>query len=455
MHFCYRKILLVNPGADRIFSANEPLNLALLASFIESAGADVEIADQLSGENVIGKARRFKPDIVGITATSTMIEDAFNIAGYFKKKKIATVLGGVHASSFTKDVLSRFDMVVKGEGEHPLLRILSEGLNKGVFMNDKIVNINQMPLPARHLLNNGYYLNVRKKFPQDGNYIFVPPNEPILSVMITRGCPWNCAFCHNAWEGMPFRIYDPDKVVEELTGLKSNYGIKYFIFRDDNIYSNRKKIKEILKKMIAADLNLNWGANARVDCLDEEILELSKKAGCKKLNFGLESGSQKMLDKLHKGVSVETVYKTISNCRKHRIQTSGSFIVGHPDEEATDVRKTIKMIRKLKLNSIGVAIATPFPETEWWRIAEERNLIPDQIDWKRFDFDDIPIKLNRTFSFKELKKIQRTYYLIAFMANPKYLFMILMAIITNPAVLKKRIKSVLGLKQFYFKKPNQ
>lgn len=274
-----------------MFSSNEPLNMALLASFIEEKGVDVQIADQLSGEDVSQKANNFKPDIVGITATSTLVKDAYSIAAYFKEKKIPVILGGVHASIFPEEALSNVDMVVSGEGEYALLDILKDGSQKGLIRSNEVVDINKMPLPARHLLNNEYYLNVKKKFPQDGNYLFVPPNEKLLAVLISRGCPWNCAFCHNIWRGLPFRIYEPQMVIKELDGIKSTYNLKYFIFRDDNIFSSRKKIREILKAMIEAKLKLTWGANARADCLDDEILELAKKAGCAKLNFGFESGS--------------------------------------------------------------------------------------------------------------------------------------------------------------------
>lgn len=446
MRLHYQKLLLVNPGKDKIFSSNEPLNLAYLASFLENQGVEVEIADQLSGENVVDKANRFNPDIVGITATSTMIEDAYDIAAYFKDRKIPTVLGGVHVSSVIENNLSAVDMVVKGEGEYSLLEILSSGAEKGIFANERIVDIDKAPLPARHLLNMEYYLNVRKKFPQDGNYIFIPRRERMVSVLITRGCPWNCAFCHNIWRGLPFRIYSPAKVVEELSRLQSKYRIRYCLFRDDNIYAQRSRIREIMLALIDAGLGMRWGASARVDCLDDELLELSKRAGCEKLNFGFESGSQRLLDDLQKGTTVAKAYEAVNLCRKHGIKVSGTFIAGHPREEKWDVIQTRKMIRRLKLDSLGVAIATPFPGTKWWQLAKEKELIPDRVEWKKFDFDNIPIKLNQNFSAKELKNIQKTYWFDAFLANPKYLLQIIAAVIAKPTILIKRIRSVLWLK---------
>jgi len=290
--------VLVNPGRDYIFSPNEPLNLALLASFLESKGVDVIIADQLSNEDIIGKYSYFDPDVIGITSTTPLINDAYELAAYFKGK-VPMVLGGVHATTFPDEGLANVDMVVTGEGEYALLDIMIEGKEKGIFSSDIVVDINEMPLPARHLLNNEYYLNTRRKFPQDGWFLFVPWKEDILSAMISRGCPWNCAFCHNVWRDTPFRIYDPYKVVEELERLRANFGLRYFIFRDDNVFSNKKKIKRILKDIIDSELNFQWGANARVDSLDDEIIELSKQAGCQKLNFGFESGSQSILDELN------------------------------------------------------------------------------------------------------------------------------------------------------------
>ena len=134
-----------------------------------------------------------------------------------------------------------------------------------------------------------------------------------------------------------------------------------------------------------------------------------------------------MLDALNKQVKTETVYKTIRNCKKHKILVSGSFIVGHPDETRDDVEQTREMIRKLRLDSIGVAIATPFPRTRWWEIAQERHLIPQKIDWEDFNFDKVPIKLNQEFSEAELKNLQRTYYWDSLRANPRYIFKIIKA----------------------------
>ncbi len=444
MHLSYKKLLLINPGEENVFASNEPLNLSYLASFLQSKGVDVMIADQLSGESIIEKYNYFNPDIIGLTATTPLVKDAYRMSTYFKNKSIPTVLGGVHATTFPEDALTKVDMVVKGEGEFALLDILLNGSEQGIFSSNKVVNINEMPLPARSLLNNRYYLNVRRKFPQDGNYNFVPWNERLLSVMISRGCHWNCTFCHNVWRGSGFRIYSPDKVVKELQGIKNCYGLNYFIFRDDNIYSNRQKVKEILLAIIDADLNLKWGANSRVDCLDEEIVELSKKAGCLKLNFGFESGSQTMLNDLNKKTRVGKAYDAVALCKKHRILVSGSFIVGHPNEESSDINATRRMIQKLKLDSIGVAIATPFPGTRWWKIAEERGVIPSNIDWDKFDFDHVPIKLNESFSTKELKDIQKTYYYDAIKTNPRYLAKIMFSIILNPNTLKKRINNILG-----------
>lgn len=153
-----------------------------------------------------------------------------------------------------------------------------------------------------------------------------------------------------------------------------------------------------------------------------------------------------MLDDLNKKIKIATVYETIKKCKKHKIKVSGSFIVGHPNESYEDVSKTRKMIRKLKLDSIGIAIATPFPGTKWWEIAKERNLIPSDIKWEDFNFDKIPIKLCEKLTYTEIKKIQRSYYIDAAMANPGYLCKIISTVLANPETFKKRIKSIMGAK---------
>jgi radical SAM superfamily enzyme YgiQ (UPF0313 family) len=444
MRSSYKRILLVNPGRNKMLLGwHEPLNLALLASFIRSKGFSVLIADRQAGEDVIQKYNDFKPDIVGVTSTIFFIQEAYNIAEYFRERKVPTVLGGAHAAICAEEALNKFDMVVKGEGEFPLLKILSEGHERGIFFSDKVVDINQMPLPARDLLCMRLYLAKRQRFPHHSGFICFPWNARVPCVMISRGCSGACAFCHNTLEGLPFRIYSPDKVVEELSVLKDIYKTKYFVFSDENIFSNRKKIKEILSAIASSGLNMNWGAMARVDSVDEEILEMARRAGCIKLIFGFESGSQRMLDDMNKRTKVDTAYRVVSLCRKHRIKVGGFFIVGHPNEEMADVRLTRNMIKRLRLDSIAVDIAMTYPATPWWKIAEERKLIPKRIEWDKFDAERMPIKLNQVFSVKEMKKIQLSYYGDAFWANPGYLWRIILAITFNFETFKKGLQRLL------------
>lgn len=425
-----------------MFGPHEPLNLALLAAFIRSKGFNVDIADELAGESTIQKYNYFKPDIIGVTSSSYFIQEAYKIARYFKEKKVPTILGGIHATICTDDAASNFDMVVKGEGELPILRILSEGHDRGIFFTDQPIDINQMPLPARDLLRMDYYSTMSRRFPHWGAYVHFPVNAKVLATLISRGCPWPCAFCHNSSHELPFRIYSPDKVVQELTFLKEQYGVKYFVFEDDNIFTNKNKIKEILSGIARSGLNMKWIASARVDGLDEEIVDLAKQSGCVKLTFGFETGSQRMLDEMKKKAKVEDAYEVVKLCRKYKIKVGGFFMVGFPNEEVADVLQTRNLIKKLRLDNIIVSIATAFPATQWWKIAQERKLVPERIEWDKFSFRDVPIKINQVFSIKQLNDFQLKYYFDFYWVNPKCLWRMVVAALLNFEPFARRIQEI-------------
>jgi radical SAM superfamily enzyme YgiQ (UPF0313 family) len=441
----YKRILLVNPGRESLLGTHEPLNLALLAAFVRAKGFAVKIADEFAGEDVIRAGQSFQPDIVGITATSALLKRACAISAFFREKKIPTVLGGAHAAIRSQEALRFFDMVVPGEGEFPLLRILSDGHREGIFSSDQPVDLNQMPFPARDLLCTQYYSSVRGRFPQFGWFIHFPWDARVMSILISRGCSGTCAFCRNPYQGMPFRMYSPDRVMTELEFLQKTYGIKDVVFVDDNIFSDRLKIREILTAMAESPLRMNWAANARVDSIDEDILRLAKKAGCLKLNFGFESGSPKMLMLLNKQTRIETAERAVDLCRKHEIKVSGFFIVGHPEEEPVDVHLTRKMIRKLHLDSISAAIATPFPGTRWWEIAEDRMLVPDHLNWDAFDFEHLPIKLNQRFSADQLRRIRFRYYFSALLVRPGYLWRMIKATVMSFSAFRQKLRNIVRL----------
>ncbi|MBA7695510.1 hypothetical protein ES703_104138 [subsurface metagenome] len=202
------------------------------------------------------------------------------------------------------------------------------------------------------------------------------------ALITSRGCPYRCIFCYNNWWGTPVRYHSPERVVEELNQLVKVYGAKAFYFHDDTFTANKKRVQKICELMISNGLSgFPWSAWTRADLVDLELLKIMKKAGCVKLDFGFESGSQRILNVIKKETTVGQNRKTIELCKKVGIWLTGSFMIGNPSETIEEIGMTEQFIEESDLDEFHVSIATPFPGTELWRWAKERGLISDPVDY--------------------------------------------------------------------------
>lgn len=388
-----KRIALVVPGTKKEYAVQEPLNLGYLASFLEDRGFEVSIIDQLAGQNVENEIKKFKPDAVGITGVTPVIPEAYKIADWAKSEGYLTILGGVHVSIMPEEGLKHADIVVVGEGENALLEIMQGKHKKGIVKGELIRNIDEIPSPARHLMQADFYIHTKDRLPR--TYLgFVSPNMRAAALFTSRGCPWNCTFCHNTWRGTPFRYNSPERVISEIKDLINNYKVEAIFFIEDNLFANLDRLKKICNLIIENDLKFIWGANARVNNINPEILDLAKSAGCRQITFGFESGSQKVLDILNKKTNVEQNKRAVEMCRAAGLAPLGTFMIGTPYETREDIKKTRDFIRKNKLDNIGVCITTAFPGTEIWNWCEKNNRIPKNINWAEFNYLKAPIKIS-------------------------------------------------------------
>lgn len=425
------------------YGYGEPLNIALLASFMRERGVEVRIADELAGQSVEEILDSYVPDLVGVTAVTPLVYDAYRIAESAGNRNITTVSGGPHASVMTKEVLQHFDVVVQGEGEYALYHIISNGIENGVVKSDQILEVNQAPSPARDLLLMDYYLKTRQRNSNNPNLFFVPLKENVLTMLVSRGCHWKCSYCCNSWKDLPVRFRSPDLVVEEMNQIYDIYGVKYFLFLDDNIFGNRKYCQDLFKSFINNKNDYYWGANSRVDCVDEKTLDLAKQAGCRRINFGFESGSQRVLDNLNKKTKVEKIEKAVNLCKSLRIDALGTFMLGNPGETMEDIELTRRLILDLHLCSVGITFTTAFPGTQLWEKAKGEGKIPERLDWSLFDFDHVPIPISDCFTEKQLFKIRRKLYVEAYLRNLSILRNVIRAFLLNPLAVIKRIWAVI------------
>lgn len=402
-----KRVALVQPGTDEQFNSNEPGNIGFIASYLLKHGFEVTLIDELAGQDVEKGIDDFQPDIVGITATTPLAPDAYRIADYCRDKGIQTVMGGVHASVLPEEALQHVDIVVKGEGERAMLELASSNdFKSGIYSADVIKDINDIPAPARHLMDMDFYLRSRERS-SSGYLGFIPKTTKTSSVTTTRGCPYKCIYCHNSWSGIPFRAKTPENVIEELLFLKNEYGVEAFFFNEDDAFFHKNRLRKICDLMVKHDLNMIWGGNTRVNNISIDLLKVVQEAGCRQLSFGFETGSQRVLDILNKKTTVDKAQQAIDMCNEVGMTINGTFMVGSPTETMEDIRMTVDFIKRNKIDVLGLVIATPFPGTEMWEWSKKHNMIPDNIDWRELDLFKCAIPANELMSSKEIEKVYR------------------------------------------------
>lgn len=429
------KILFVSPPTDSavkrvVGTTGPPLSLAYLASMVRDEH-DVKIVDSLA-ENLSFKDLRkiiknFDPDVVGVTATTSMIPDAYQVTRLAKEinKDVKTVVGGPHVTFLPGRTLNEcpyIDYVVRGEGEHTFkelvkaiekgkgfgdVRGLSFKRNKKTINNPRrelTKNVDEIPMPAYDLLPMEYYKADGVNFG---------------TVVTSRGCPFNCIFCSSSLQfGKKWRGHSADRVIKELSTLRNEYGRREIEFLDDTFTLMKPRVLEITKRIKQEKLDISWVASSRVDTFSKKIAEAMKKAGAHTIYFGIESGTQKILDFIGKRITPEQSARSVKTAKKAGLRTFGSFIIGFPQESKKDIKKTLSFSRKVGVDFAQFTIATPYPGTRLWYMALTQKLLVT-MDWRRFTTLDPVLKL-KNFTCSQITKILEIAY-VKFYLRPKVL----------------------------------
>jgi len=393
-----KKVLLFNPpSALRVYSKSKiravvpklpSLSLAMVAGSLLEEGTDVRIADLMLNDYRQAKVMtrqeiiRFKPDIIGVTATTPLFYEAGQISDEAKSisKDIVTILGGSHASSLPVDCLkeSSFDIVVAGEGEKVIKDIVNGSDVKGVKGDEKSHDtpLDDLPMPALNLFDAKDYVCSR----------VIARNNPVGPIEMSRGCVFNCSFCNKTVHGRGFRIKSPARIIKELVILKK-LGYKEFHVLDDQFTTDINKAKEVCAEIIRKDINMSWNlrTGVRVDRIDREFLDLAKRAGCYQAGIGFESGSQACLDAVGKGIKLEQAIRAVEMIKKAGIEIAGFFMLGLPGETVESMEETIRFATRLDPDYAKATILVPFPGTRIYDEFEQKGLIKTK-DWSRYNF---------------------------------------------------------------------
>jgi len=389
------KVTLINPPVrEEKYPDQFPMGLGCIASVLLKAGHDVNIIDvnaqRFSKEEVQKKIESLDCDIVGIGSMITAYSYVKWLVSEIKKVKpeIKIVVGGGVCSAIPEQFMkwTETDIIVVGEGEETVVDLLNNIGNlksvKGIWYRDKngvhanpprelIKDVDSLPLPAWELFPMDIYLKNPEK-----DY-----KGKKMNVLAGRGCPFHCTFCwHNFGYGN--RIRSVDSIMEEIRQLQEKYGVDTIVFEDELFTVNRNILMEFCRRIKEQKIKLKWDAQSRVNTIDKEMLQTMKDAGCVCVGYGVESGSQKMLDAMKKGTTVEQGKKAIQAAKDAGIRFHVTFMVGIPGETKETIWETVAFCKELNIqHRIELFYATPFPCTPLYEYAKSKGLIKDEEDF--------------------------------------------------------------------------
>jgi anaerobic magnesium-protoporphyrin IX monomethyl ester cyclase len=388
------------PSPLRVADYNKPtipLGLAYIAAVLEQAGHEVTVIDNYAERNhhrqITERVSRIAPDVVGISTDSFSFQNAIEIAKAVKEanKDILVVAGGPHPSVWPDAPLKfpEFDISVHGEGETTAIELwhnletgkpmrhvkgIAYRQDGSVIINprrDLITNLDRLPFPARHLFP-------LKRYERREIYLRARPADTMST---SRGCPYACRFCSSkAVFGRTYRYRSPTNVVAEIEVLVRDYGTRGMYIREDIFTANRKRVLETCDLMLERGLDISWACESRVDTVDEKMLRVMKNAGCQIIWFGIESGSQEVLDYLGKGITKHQIQKTLDACRRVGIQAGASFVIGIPGETIEQMHETIDFACRLMPLFAWFNIYLGIPTSALYEYAKQNGYVDEYVE---------------------------------------------------------------------------
>lgn len=455
----------INIGAfDKSIGSYPPLGLLYIATYLKKfTSYDVEILDcfveKLDFNQIKARIKAADPDVVGISGMTHFWIDVCELAKITKEvfPNVKVVVGGPHATIYPVSVVkfAHIDYAISGEAEVTFTALL-DSIFKGASEEEiaklpgiagkwhlkerktnenieiqRISDTNSIPFPDRALVDHSRYFS------------FFAPRGTFTTLMTSRGCPFNCIFCERMGRG--FRPVSAQNVLREIKA-SMKLGIKNFFIHDDTFTVDKKRVKDICEAIIQEGLTINWEARSRVDCVDYELLKLMHRSGASRLSFGVESGNEKVLEGLRKGIKLPRVKEVFGWCRQLGITTLADFMIGSPGEGVKEIDDTLRFVKTIRPDYAQFCITCPYPATPLYKKLLEEGKISSDV-WLEFvenpTLDFIPPIASEYFNREQLKAFvirayKKSYFTLPFIIKE-------MRKISSPELLLSRMKTAISL----------
>lgn len=446
------KVLLINPPAENLVKTfapealteemgfYPPTGLMYLVSSVKKAHGErfpIHVLDtqveRMSYPQIRDYLTEHRPDVVGISSMTFLLIDSLKVARIAKEidPRTQVVIGGAHPSIYPEEMVSHpdIDFIVMGEGEHTFTEMLpalekesslagiagvgykENGHAKVNPLRPFIRDLDSLPFPDRELIPTEKYYNV-----------LGDSKVTMTSLLTSRGCPFKCTFCTNK-DGKVCRMRSPENVVQEIRECYAK-GITDFDIIDDTFTINKKRAMAIADLILESGMKITMDLRARVDTVDQELLDKLAAAGCNRIRFGVESGDPGVLQNIQKGITLDQIRKAYPMARKAGMVTFAYFMLGMPGETEVEIKKSLALAKELKPDFAQFLIFTPFPATQSYTEGMEKGILKGDY-WREFSAfpkeEFVAQWWTENFSHKELEKWQKKIHL-SYYYRPGYIW---------------------------------
>ncbi|MEK6921742.1 MAG: radical SAM protein [Nanoarchaeota archaeon] len=448
-----------------------PLGIAFIAAFIEQKGYKTKILDAFaldySIEQTVQEINKKNPKVILVGSMTASHKAALEIMERTKKNnpEIIIICGGPHVTNLPESTILKpyVDYLVINEGEITTLELLDmifkknavekkdiKGIaykeNGSMKLTEKrpfIVKLDDLPLPAYHLLPMNHYKA----------YGWLDEGRRFTTMITSRGCPFKCSFCISSKNFMHWwRSRSAEKVFEEILLLYNKYGIRHIYFQDDEFLVDHNRIKKLADMILSHKLDLIWECLSRVNHIDEDLVKDMARAGCKSVLYGIETGYEEGFKKINKPITLEMVENAVKLTQKYNIMVKATFIIGFPWESAKEIKQTITFAKKLDADITFINTLNPYPGSYVYQEIVDNNLFVGIGDnWEHHvSHGTTPVIRTKYLSEKDLQYWSGRAYLSVYM-RPKYVYRKLRQV-RNFTDFKRNVSSGISLMELAVKR---